>query len=214
MACTATANRSNFCQNKMRQNYYRSGHIYQKSGRLLQIGAQNTYIVVGPFLLKLNTITMNFEINIFYNILKDNVHGQVHSQKYQRLLPEQESITDVSLGTDLYGQSRLQKFQKTVSGGIFCQLKHRIRISQQPKNLLYPITDAFTREFGTAKRMWLSFLWIRLHDYSLQPTTEPKTSLHLTFLEVFRNLCKTIPFSLTLQTCRPEFLISTKMLIL
>ena len=103
-----------------------------------------------------------------------------------------------------------------------------IRISQQPKTLLYSITDAFTRAFWglfwnscpknfgkyTAKRMWLSFLWIKLHDYSLQPTTEPKTLLQITFLEVLRNHCKTVPFSLRLQTCRPEFLTSTKTLTL
>ena len=48
-------------------------------GRTLQIGAQNVSIVVGSFLLKLKTITMDFEINIVCNILKDNVHEQVYS---------------------------------------------------------------------------------------------------------------------------------------
>ena len=55
---------------------------YYKSMQILQIGAQNTSIVVGSFLLDLKTITMNFEISIFCNILKDNVHRQVYSKKY------------------------------------------------------------------------------------------------------------------------------------
>ena len=42
MTFIAIANRSNFCQNKMRYNYYRSGYIYYKSGRKLQIGANIT----------------------------------------------------------------------------------------------------------------------------------------------------------------------------
>ena len=70
--------------------------------------------------------------------------------------------------------------------------------------------------------MSMSFLWIKLHHYSLQPThhnslqptTGPKTLLQITFLEVLRNHCKTVPFSLTFQTCSPEFLTSTKMLTL
>ena len=48
-------------------------------GRILQIGAKNASIVVGSFLLKLKTITMDFEINVVCNILKDNVHEQVYS---------------------------------------------------------------------------------------------------------------------------------------
>ena len=42
MTFIVITNRSNFCQYKMRQNYYRSRHIYQKSERLLQIGANIT----------------------------------------------------------------------------------------------------------------------------------------------------------------------------
>ena len=38
---------------------------YYKSGQRFQIGAQNTSIVVGSFLLKLKTVVMNFESNIF-----------------------------------------------------------------------------------------------------------------------------------------------------
>ena len=79
MTFIVITNQSKFFQYKIKWNYYRSEHIYYKSGRLIQIGAQNTSIVVGSFLLKLKTITMNFEINIFCNILKDNVHGQVYS---------------------------------------------------------------------------------------------------------------------------------------
>ena len=39
MAFIAITNRSNLCQYKMRSNYYKSGQIYFKSGRLLQIVA-------------------------------------------------------------------------------------------------------------------------------------------------------------------------------
>ena len=37
---------------------------------------------------------------------------------------------------------------------------------------------------------------LKLRDYSLQPTTGPKTLPLITFLEVIRNHCKTVPFSL------------------
>ena len=47
---TAIANRGRFITN--RGSYY-------KSGQLLKISAQHTSIVVGSFLLKLKTITMN-----------------------------------------------------------------------------------------------------------------------------------------------------------
>ena len=53
--------------------------------------------------------------------------------------------------------------------------------------------------------MQWSFRWIKLHDYSLQPTTGPKPF-------VLRNRCKTVPFSRTLQTCSVDFLTSRKML--
>ena len=43
---------------------------YYKSGQIFQISAQNTSIVVRSFLLKLKTVVMNFESNIFCNILK------------------------------------------------------------------------------------------------------------------------------------------------
>ena len=49
---------------------------YYKSMQILQIDAKITSILIGSLLLKLKTITMNFEINIFFNILKDNVHRQ------------------------------------------------------------------------------------------------------------------------------------------
>ena len=100
--------------------------------------------------------------------------------------------------------------------------------SQQPKTLLNSITDVFIRVFQgpfwnrcsknfeiyTAKLMQWSFLWIKLHYYSLQSTTGPKTLPQNTFLEVLRNRCKTVSFSLTLQACSPEFLTSTKVLTL
>ena len=37
---------------------------------------------------------MCFELNICHNELKDNVYGQVSSQKYCLMLPELESIAD------------------------------------------------------------------------------------------------------------------------
>ena len=69
----AIRNRSIFCYYKMRWGYYRSGQFYYKSVQILQIAAQNTSIVVGSFLSKLKSVTINFERNIFCNILKDNV---------------------------------------------------------------------------------------------------------------------------------------------
>ena len=60
----------------------------------------------------------------------------------------------------------------------------------------------------------LEFPLDKIAHYSLQPTTRPKTLLQITFLEVLRNLYRTVLFSLTLQTCGAEFLSSTKMLTL
>ena len=51
----------------------------------------------------------------------------------------------MSLGTIIWGQSHLQKLQETVSGGVTSQLKHRIRISQQRKTLLY-FSQMFSHE--------------------------------------------------------------------
>ena len=70
MAFIAITNRDRFISNRC--------GCY-KSWQILQTGAENMSIVVGSFLLKLKTITMNFEINIFCNTLQDNVHGQVYS---------------------------------------------------------------------------------------------------------------------------------------
>ena len=146
-------------------------------------------IVVGSFLLKLKTISMDFEIKIFCNILKENVHREVNSQKYQKLLPEQESIADVSFGIFLWRQSYLQKLQETVSGQFTSSLKQRIRTIVNSLKLYYTPSQMFSKEcfeasfeiaapkFGkcTAKRLQWSFPCVKLHDYSLQPTTGPQT---------------------------------------
>ena len=76
-------NRSNFCQwGRIITDpsiFVANRDGCYKSGQILQIGAQNKSIVIGSFLLKLKTITLNFEINIFCNILKDKFYGQVSS---------------------------------------------------------------------------------------------------------------------------------------
>ena len=103
-------------------------------------------IVVGSFLLKLKTISMDFEIKIFCNILKENVHREVNSQKYQKLLPEQESIADVSFGIFLWRQSYLQKLQETVSGQFTSSLKQRIRTIVNSLKLYYTPSQMFSKE--------------------------------------------------------------------
>ena len=46
-----------------------------------------------------------------------------------------------------------------------------------------------------------------MHKYSLQPTTELKTPLQI---HSKKNLCETVPFSVSLQACNPQFLMSAK----
>ena len=55
-------------------------------------------LLIESFLLKLNTITLCFEHDIFHNNLKDKVYGQVYSYQYCRLLPKKESITNFLVG--------------------------------------------------------------------------------------------------------------------
>ena len=63
---------------------------------------------------------------------------------------------------------------------------------------------------------------MKLHDYSLQPTTGLKPPLQILFwecskgkgcpkiLKIPKNLCKTVSSSLTLQACSLEFPAATK----
>ena len=48
----------------------------------------------------------------------------------------------------------------------------------------------------------------------LQSTAYYRTKNITTDYFLLRNHCKTVPFPLTLQTCRPEFLTSTRILTL
>ena len=75
--------------------------------------------------------------------------------------------------------------------------------------------NSSTKNFGkyTAKRMQCSFLWIKLRGYNLQPTTRPKTLLQITFFEMLRNHCKTVPFFSNITSLQSR-ISSTKLLIL
>ena len=150
---------------------------------------------------------MNSEKNSFCNILKDKFYGQVHSQKYQRLLQEYESIANVFLGMIFWGTISSPKASRNCLWWSHFLTKTQIRLANSLK-LNYTPSQIFLQEcfeasfenFGkyAAKRIQLSFLWIKLHHYSLQPTTGPKTLLQIIFLEVLRNHCKIVPFTLTL----------------
>ena len=143
-----------------------------------------------------------------------------------RLRLEYESITNVSLRII----SSLNTSRNCLWWGYF--LIKTQEYCQQPKFLLNSITDVFmrvfwnscTKNFGTIpeKRMLQSFLLINLYDHSLHHTGL-ETPLKILFWKCLgrkecsntskiskRSLCKTTPFSLPLQACSSEFLVSTK----
>ena len=107
---------------------------YYKSGQIIESGAQNVSIEVRSFLLTLKTQTMNFEINIFCNILKDHVHGQVYSKKYQKLIPGQDRCF---LGDNPFGTSSSPKASRNCLWQSDFLIKTQDQdYSHQPKTLL------------------------------------------------------------------------------
>ena len=123
------------------------------------------------------------------------------------------------MGIILWEKLFLQKLRETVSGGITSLLKHgvtenKLKLTDVSIRVFWgSFWNCCTKNFRkyTAKRLW-SFPRIKLHEYSRQPTTEPKT-LQITFSKMLRSLRKIVLFSLSLQACSTEFPTSTENLL-
>ena len=96
-------------------------------------------LIAEYFLLRLKTVTMYFKFNIFYsNLTCNNVYEKLFSEKYRRLLPEYESITNIFVG--IVSSPKIWK-----NGLWWSHVLIKQNYSLQPKTLLNFVTDAFMR---------------------------------------------------------------------